>query len=163
MITRHISDVFSEFKGGIVLSKGVSYRTIELHTQDTGYGERAFFIRCTDGTSLWCGADSEAKGVERNGRFYIDDGRLILRKRKSSRKKVAGVDYEGFFPKRHPRKGERLCPYDGIAYRMVPGYESSRGCPVCKAIAEFHLPVSKEVADKFPRGVKKRIVTQEDK
>lgn len=48
---------------------------------------------------------------------------------------------KGPFPKRKPRKGERLCPFDNIAYSKVPGYVSGYGCPVCKAIGQYHLPV----------------------
>lgn len=47
------------------------------------------------------------------------------------------------FPKREPGPDETLCPYDGIAYRKVPGYMEGYGCPVCKAISFYHLPVAK--------------------
>lgn len=45
------------------------------------------------------------------------------------------------FSKRQPAKGEKLCPYDDVAYERVPGYVSGYGCPVCKAISFYHLPV----------------------
>lgn len=43
--------------------------------------------------------------------------------------------------KREPQAGEMLCPYDGVVYSNVPGYESARGCPVCKGIGPYHVPV----------------------
>jgi len=48
------------------------------------------------------------------------------------------------FPKRVLGINERLCPYDGKLYEQVPGYISGYGCPVCKGIGNFHLPVPKE-------------------
>jgi hypothetical protein len=43
--------------------------------------------------------------------------------------------------KRKPSKDEKPCPYDGIAYSKVPGYVSGYGCPVCKGIGPYHLPI----------------------
>jgi hypothetical protein len=31
------------------------------------------------------------------------------------------------------------CPYDGVAYRKVPGYVPGYGCPVCKGIGPSHV------------------------
>ncbi len=46
------------------------------------------------------------------------------------------------FEKRHPREGEKYCPYDNIfPYSSIPGYHSARGCPVCGGIATHHVPV----------------------
>lgn len=45
------------------------------------------------------------------------------------------------WPKREPGFDERYCPYDGVAYSKVPGYVSGYGCPVCKAISSYHLPI----------------------
>ena len=47
-----------------------------------------------------------------------------------------------------PREGEEYCPYDGIAYEQVPGYKPGHGCPVCKGIGEYHLPVP--IAEEYP-------------
>jgi hypothetical protein len=47
------------------------------------------------------------------------------------------------FMKRKPKKNEKLCSYDGIAYSKVPGYISGYGCPVCKGIGPYHLPIEK--------------------
>ncbi len=44
--------------------------------------------------------------------------------------------------KREPLNGEIHCPYDNITYNHVPGYVEGYGCPVCKAIGTYHLPVS---------------------
>lgn len=61
------------------------------------------------------------------------------------------------FKKRWPKKGERFCPYDGVAYGRVPGYIVGYGCPVCKAIGNFHLPVLAEVANRYPRRKKQKV------
>jgi hypothetical protein len=55
------------------------------------------------------------------------------------------------FAKQKPKKGQVLCPYDGIAYSQVPGYVSGYGCPVCEAISFYHVPVSKEKAAQYPK------------
>jgi len=47
------------------------------------------------------------------------------------------------FPKRKPLKGETLCPFDNVPYNEVPNYKSGFGCPVCKAIGQYHLPIKK--------------------
>lgn len=49
--------------------------------------------------------------------------------------------FENLTQKRQPAEGEIACPYDGVAYRDVPGYVEGYGCPVCKAISFHHLPV----------------------
>ena len=56
------------------------------------------------------------------------------------------------FPKRDPGPGEKLCPYDGIAYNKVPGYEPGYGCPICKAIGQYHLPVPIKKGDSNSKG-----------
>jgi len=38
--------------------------------------------------------------------------------------------------------GSVECPYEGIVFSMVPGYEPGRGCPVCKGL-EYHLRVER--------------------
>jgi len=40
------------------------------------------------------------------------------------------------------------CPYDGIAFKKVPGYVSGYGCPVCKGLS-YHLELhgSNELPD----------------
>lgn len=45
------------------------------------------------------------------------------------------------FPKRIPGPLEKSCPYDGTAYKDVPGYVTGLGCPVCKALSFHHLPI----------------------
>ena len=47
------------------------------------------------------------------------------------------------FGKKSPGPGEVLCPHDGVLFDKVPGYEPQRGCPVCKAIGMYHLPIPK--------------------
>ena len=42
---------------------------------------------------------------------------------------------------RKPTKGEKPCPFHGVPYSEIPGYELGYGCPVCKAIGLYHLPV----------------------
>lgn len=46
-----------------------------------------------------------------------------------------------YYRKRKPGKGEKPCPYDDVPYKDVPGYVPGYGCPVCKAISFYHLPV----------------------
>lgn len=42
-----------------------------------------------------------------------------------------------------PNENEDACPYDGIAYSQIPGYISGYGCPICKGIGPYHLPIEK--------------------
>ena len=37
--------------------------------------------------------------------------------------------------------GWQRCPWDGVAYREVPGYCEGYGCPVCKGLGTHHIPV----------------------
>ena len=46
--------------------------------------------------------------------------------------------------KKEPTEEETHCPYDGIANSQIPGYVSGYGCPVCKAIGAYHVPVGHE-------------------
>ena len=66
------------------------------------------------------------------------------------------------FPKREPQKGERLCPFDNVLYSQVPGYVSGCGCPVCKAIGQYHLPVANPPTRK-PKQKKPKCKTMERK
>jgi hypothetical protein len=49
--------------------------------------------------------------------------------------------------KRNPGKGEKKCPYDGIKYSKIPGY-TWHGCPICKSVGPWHLPVPDNTDDK---------------
>lgn len=46
-----------------------------------------------------------------------------------------------------PGLGEKYCPYDGVAYKDIPDYMPGYGCPVCKAVGRYHIPVSEHVDD----------------
>ena len=46
--------------------------------------------------------------------------------------------------KRKPQKEEKPCPYDNVFYWEIPGYIEGYGCPVCKAIGPYHLPIDDE-------------------
>jgi len=62
------------------------------------------------------------------------------------------------FEKRKPTKSEKLCPFDDVPYNEVPGYEPGYGCPVCKAIGLYHLPVpanKKKASKNRKAGAKK--------
>ncbi len=53
------------------------------------------------------------------------------------------------WPKRQLINNEKLCPYDGVAYKDVPGYIPGYGCPICKAISSFHLPVPDGIPEAY--------------
>lgn len=36
---------------------------------------------------------------------------------------------------------EIACPYDKIAYHRIPGYIAGYGCPACKSVVSYHLPI----------------------
>lgn len=56
---------------------------------------------------------------------------------------TVGMKQRKMFDKGVPLENEIYCPYDDTSYNQVPGYVSGYGCPVCKAIGVYHLPVLK--------------------
>lgn len=58
------------------------------------------------------------------------------------------------FAKRKPLEGEILCPYNEVPYNEILGYISGYGCPVCKAIGVFHIPI---LDRNLTQEIKKRI------
>ena len=59
------------------------------------------------------------------------------------------------FPKREPMKNENHCPYNGVAYSQVPGYDPGYGCPICKGIGLRHLPIPIADGSKYITGSEK--------
>jgi hypothetical protein len=67
---------------------------------------------------------------------------------------LLGLPYEGtgaearhFISCPPLRPDEELCPYDKTSYQAIPGYVTGKGCPVCKSIADYHLPVPKKESE----------------
>ena len=39
------------------------------------------------------------------------------------------------------KEGIVMCPYEGVKFKLVPGYDAGYGCPVCKGLS-YHIPIS---------------------
>jgi hypothetical protein len=47
----------------------------------------------------------------------------------------------------HPMAVGEPCPYDGVQFKRVPGYEEGYGCPVCKGLS-YHLLLEEDTVER---------------